>query len=83
MDGGTAASWSGEPRSREEAFQRLSMLATYLKRVEPQHPVSYLLERAVRWSRMPLDQWLDEVVQSPDVLDRLRDTLGIKGRDNG
>jgi len=78
---GTVA-WVGEPRSREEAFQRLAMIAAYLKRVEPQHPVSYLLERAVRWTKMPLDQWLDEVIHSQDVLNHLRDTLGIKGRDN-
>jgi type VI secretion system protein ImpA len=72
-------SWSGEPRSREEAFQRLAVLAAYLKRVEPQHPVSYLLDRAVRWTHMPLEEWLNEVVQNDEVLNRLRDTLGIKG----
>jgi len=71
--------WSGEPRSREEAFQRLAVLAAYLKRVEPQHPVSYLLDRAVRWTHMPLEEWLNEVVQNDEVLNRLRDTLGIKG----
>jgi type VI secretion system protein ImpA len=75
----TVANWAGEPRSREEAFQRLNIIAGYLRRVEPQHPVSYLLERAVKWTRMPLDQWLAEVISSPDVLNQLRDTLGIKG----
>ncbi len=71
--------WSSEPTSREEAFQRLAIIAAYLKRVEPQHPVSYLLERAVRWTQMPLEEWLNEVVQNDEVLSRLRDTLGIKG----
>jgi type VI secretion system protein ImpA len=71
-------SWAGEPRSREEAFQRLAVLAAYLKRVEPQHPVSYLLERAVRWTKMPLEQWLGEVITNQEVLDHLRETLGIK-----
>jgi type VI secretion system protein ImpA len=73
-----AMSWSGEPRSREEAFQRLAVIAAYLKRVEPQHPVSYLLERAVRWTKMPLEEWLSEVIRNDDVLSHLRDTLGIK-----
>jgi type VI secretion system protein ImpA len=81
-DGGpTAGSWAGEPRNRDEAFQRLVVLAAYLKRVEPQHPVSYLLERAVRWTRMPLEQWLGEVIHNEDVLNHLRDTLGIKERE--
>jgi type VI secretion system protein ImpA len=74
--GGTG--WSGEPRSREEAFQRLAMIAAYLKRTEPQHPVSYLLERAVRWTKMPFEEWLGEVIHSDEVLAHLRDTLGIK-----
>jgi type VI secretion system protein ImpA len=78
----SAVHWSGEPRSREEAFQRLSVIAGYLKRVEPQHPVSYLLERAVKWTKMPLDQWLNEVINNQDVLNNLRETLGIKERDD-
>lgn len=78
----TLASWSGEPRSREEAFQRLVVIANYLKRVEPQHPVSYLLERAVRWTKMPLEEWLGEVVRNDDVLKHLHDTLGIKPKEN-
>ena len=77
----TAVGWAGEPRSREEAFQRLGVLAAYLKRVEPQHPVSYLLERAVSWTKMPLEQWLGEVISNQDVLNQLRETLGIKDRD--
>ena len=72
--------WAGEPKSRDEAFQRLHVIAAYLRRVEPQHPVSYLLERAVRWSKMPLEQWLDEVIHNQDVLSQLRETLGIKGQ---
>jgi type VI secretion system protein ImpA len=82
MTAPSAASWPGEPRSREEAFQRLAAIAAYLKRVEPQHPVSYLLERAVRWTSMPLEDWLGEVIHSEEVLGHLRDTLGIKDRQN-
>jgi type VI secretion system protein ImpA len=78
MAPGSAVDWSSEPQSREEAFQRIAVIATYLRRVEPHHPVSYLLERAVRWTHMPLEEWLNEVVQNDEVLARLRDTLGIK-----
>jgi type VI secretion system protein ImpA len=76
------ANWAGEPRSREEAFQRLRVIAAYLRRVEPQHPVTYLLERAVKWTHMPLEDWLAEVINSPDALQNLRQTLGIKEPDN-
>jgi type VI secretion system protein ImpA len=80
--GQAPANWASEPRSREEAFQRLNVIAGYLRRVEPQHPVSFLLERAVKWTKMPLDQWLGEVISNQDVLNNLRETLGIRDRDN-
>ena len=73
-----AVAWSGEPKSRDEAFQQLMIISAYLKRSEPQHPVTYLLERALRWTKMPLEEWLDEVVRNDDVLRQLRETLGIK-----
>ncbi|MBI4523617.1 MAG: type VI secretion system protein TssA [Deltaproteobacteria bacterium] len=72
--------FSLEPQSREDAFRRLAAIAAYLKRTEPQSPVSYLLERAVRWTKMPLEEWLGEVIRNDDVLSHLRDTLGIKDR---
>jgi type VI secretion system protein ImpA len=80
MSRGDGTNWASEPRSREEAFERLAQIAAYLKRVEPQHPVSYLLERAVRWTKMPLEQWLGEVIRNEEVLNHLRDTLGIQER---
>ena len=67
-----------EPEDREDAFRRLEAIAAYLKRVEPHSPVSYLVQRAVGWGRMPLEEWLGEVIRSEDVLHHLRDTLGIK-----
>ena len=69
-----------EPTSREDAFHSLAIIADYLKTKEPQNPVSYLVERAVRWSKMPLENWLGEVVQNEEVLGRLRDTLGISNQ---
>jgi type VI secretion system protein ImpA len=80
MPGGAVVGWFGEPRSRDEAFQQLAVISAYLKRSEPQHPVTYLLERAIRWTKMPLEEWLGEVVRNDDVLQQLRDTLGIKGQ---
>ncbi len=70
-----------EPQSREDAFRRLVAIADYLKRTEPQNPVSYLVERAVQWTKMPLEQWLGEVIRNEDVLSHLRDTLGIKTKE--
>lgn len=67
----------GAAGSREEAFRKLAEAAAYFRQTEPHSPVSYLVERAIRWGRMPLEEWLAEVVKSDDVLLNLRETLGL------
>ena len=44
---------------------------------EPHSPVSYLVQRAVKWGNMPLDSWLQEVIKDEIVLANLRETLGV------
>ena len=73
-----SSSERGVIASREEAYQKLAEAATYFREAEPHSPVSYLVERAIRWGQMPLESWLAEVVKSEDVLLALRETLGLK-----
>jgi type VI secretion system protein ImpA len=79
----TSAGRSGplplEPVNRADAVRRLEAVAAFFRRTEPHSPVAYLVQRAVRWAEMPLDQWLKDVIASDDVLSRIRDTLGLKG----
>lgn len=74
---GTAAA------SRDEAYRKLAEAAAYFREAEPHSPVSYLVERAIRWGQMPLEEWLAEVVKSDEVLLSLRETLGILRHGNG
>jgi type VI secretion system protein ImpA len=85
-DGGSSAgggsqqgggNMSGEPQNRAEALQRLAYIAAFFQKTEPHSPVSYLVQRAVRWGEMPLENWLDEVITDPMVLNALRETLGL------
>ena len=48
----------------------------------PTAPVSYLVQRAVRWGEMPLEAWLQEVIHSDDVLSNVRETLGLTKTDD-
>jgi type VI secretion system protein ImpA len=82
-NGNTSLSSSTGPvRSRQEAFRRLTEVSEYFRRAEPHSPVSYLIERAVRWGRMPLESWLEDVIKEVGVLDNLRETLGLKTLSN-
>ncbi len=66
-----------EPQDRADALRRLAAVAAYFRRTEPHSPVAYLVQRAVRWGEMPLEQWLQEVIKSEDVLSHVRETLGL------
>ena len=67
-----------EPLDREDALHRLAAVSTFFRRTEPHSPVAYLVERAVHWGGMPLDQWLREVINDDAVLARVRETLGLR-----
>jgi type VI secretion system protein ImpA len=71
-----------EPQSRPDALHRLEAVAVYFRRTEPHSPVAYLVERAVRWAGMPLEEWLHEMIKSEDVLGQVKEHLGIKDRNN-
>lgn len=66
-----------EPADRADALVRLTAVAAYFRRAEPQSPAIYLIERAVRWVQMPLETWLQAVIRDDSVLTALRDTLGL------
>lgn len=69
---------SGPIKDRAEALRRLGEISEFFRKTEPHSPVSYLVQRAVRWGDMSLEQWLQEVIKDDGVLKVLRDTLGIK-----
>lgn len=71
-----------KPQSREEAFEMLNGVARYFKEREPHSPVPYLIERAVKWGRMPLEEWLKDVIKDHGVIDNIRDTLGTQPKDD-
>jgi type VI secretion system protein ImpA len=66
-----------EPADRADALARLTAVAAYFRRAEPQNPAIYLIERAVRWVQMPLEAWLQTVIRDDSVLTSVRDTLGL------
>lgn len=68
-----------EPRDRADAVRRLAAVATFFKRTEPHSPVSYLVQKAMRWAEMPLEAWLQELLSDETAMARVREMLGIKG----
>ena len=82
-DGVPFGTGTGPVKSRQEAFRRLAEVSQYFRRAEPHSPVSYLVDRAVRWGSMPLEAWLSDVIKEVGVLDNLRETLGLTTTSEG
>ena len=57
-----SANGVGHPGPREDAFSTLMQVADFFRRTEPQSPIPYLLEQAVRWGKMPLPELLNEML---------------------
>jgi len=75
--GAGGAGGSGPIQSRRDALKRLADVAEYFQRTEPHSPVSYIVQRAVKWGNMPLESWLQDVIKDESVLFTLRQTLGM------
>jgi type VI secretion system protein ImpA len=77
---GTArgGSTSGPISTRDDAYRRLREVADYLRRSEPHSPVSYLIDRAVRWGQLPFQDLLRDVLKhNEDARTTVLETLGL------
>ena len=68
---------AGSTASKEAALRTISEIAGFFRRTEPHNPVAYLLDRAVYWANMPLEQWLAEVVRDEGTLSSIRERVGL------
>jgi type VI secretion system protein ImpA len=66
------------PQDRADAIRRLQAVAAYFRRCEPHSPVSYLVQRAIYWAELPLEEWLRHVIHDGTMLESIRETLGLK-----
>jgi type VI secretion system protein ImpA len=74
---GSAAPAPGKIQNREQAFQAILQIAAFFKRTEPQSPIAYKLEEAVRWGRMPLPDLLAELISEDGVRSSVFKLMGI------
>ena len=78
----TAVAKAGTIQSREDALGSLIRVANFFRKTEPHSPVSYALEQAVRWGKMPLPELLKDLVQNTEVRGEVFRRLGILEKSN-
>jgi type VI secretion system protein ImpA len=71
------ATASGAIQTRQDALKRLGDIAVFFQKTEPHSPISYLIQRAVKWGNMPLESWLQDVIKDETVIFQIRQTLGF------
>lgn len=74
---GGVATASGAIQNRQDALKRLTDIAEFFRKTEPHSPISYVLQRAVKWGNMPLELWLQDVIKDETVIYNIRQTLGF------
>lgn len=63
--------------NREQALKMLKDISDYFETNEPHSPVSYMLQKTIKWSQMPLHEWLAEVIKDDQPLNMVQEMLGV------
>jgi type VI secretion system protein ImpA len=64
--------------TREDALNQLTEIAAFFRRTEPQSPLAYTIEDAIRRGRLSWPELLSELVQDEAVRKNILNSLGIK-----
>ncbi|MCR6653204.1 MAG: type VI secretion system protein TssA [Cellvibrionaceae bacterium] len=84
-DAGASSAASPAPRSaggpletREQAFNQMLEIAEFFRKREPHSPISYVLEKAVKWGNMPLFDLMRELISDDKTLEEYGKLTGVK-----
>ncbi|PCK09646.1 MAG: type VI secretion system protein TssA [Alteromonadaceae bacterium] len=68
----------GPIASRDDAFKQLLEIADYFRKSEPHSPVSYILQKAVKWGNMPLGELIGELITDDSSRERFSELTGVE-----
>lgn len=82
----TTASTNAKPRKREmdreEAFRQLREISEFFRKTEPHSPVSYVLQKAVKWGNMRLDELIMELIPDSSSRAHYSELTGVEANDD-
>lgn len=69
---------AGQIATRDQAFHELRKISEYFKQTEPHSPISFLLERAIRWGYMSLPELMQEMTgNNSSVMQHINQLTGM------
>ena len=72
----------GAIKSREDAFRHLNSIANFFRKTEPHSPISYIIDKAVRWGDMELDELMRELIPDSSSRGYYSSLTGVKADDD-
>lgn len=72
----------GPVRSRDDAFRQLAQISEFFRQTEPHSPISYVIEKAVRWGNMPLGDLIQELIPDSGSRNTFSSLTGVKVSDD-
>ncbi|MES2673523.1 MAG: type VI secretion system protein TssA [Pseudomonadota bacterium] len=72
---------AGAINSRDAAFAQLLEIAKFFRKTEPHSPISYVIEKAVKWGNMPLNELILELIPDSSSRERFSALTGVKNED--
>ncbi|VAW68077.1 Uncharacterized protein ImpA [hydrothermal vent metagenome] len=71
---------TGPVQSREEAFKQIKIISEFFRKTEPHSPISYILDRAVLWGEMTLEELMKELITDGSARDSYTSLTGVNTR---
>lgn len=68
--------------SRDAAFKQLLEIAQFFRKTEPHSPVSYALEKAVKWGNMSLEDLIVELIPDSSSRKHFSELTGVKSNED-
>jgi type VI secretion system protein ImpA len=72
----------GPVRTRDDAFRQLAQISEFFRQTEPHSPISYVIEKAVRWGNMPLGDLIQELIPDSGSRNTFSSLTGVKVSDD-
>ncbi len=72
---------SGPVKSRDDAFRQLSQISQFFRQTEPHSPISYVIEKAVKWGNMSLAELTRELIPDSGSRDTYSSLTGVKNNE--
>lgn len=73
---------SGPVKNRDDAFRKLIEISEFFRKTEPHSPISYMLQRTVKWGSMPLGDLIRELIPDSSARDFYGSLTGVAATDD-